>query len=186
MERLDVGAMVDVLGQKAAQDAVDAAVGDEQNVFIAAGGKMRGHGCGDAGLEGVIRLGVFGAGIAVFLGQRRGVLCDFLLPGAVIIGHRALEDAPAPDLTQIRIVRFSLDDEGEIVEKPKKGITNYRMEVFLPASILSGFDPETNHRLGFCYRLRDRELGDQTSAAGPEFPYWEDPSLWSVLELVRK
>lgn len=99
--------------------------------------------------------------------------------------HRALEEAPAPDLSQVRIVRFSLDDEGDVVEKSKRPITDYRMEVFLPASILSGFDPETNHRLGFCYRLRDRELGDQISAAGPEFPYWEDPSLWSVLELVK-
>ena len=59
------------------------------------------------------------------------------------------------------------------------------MEAFLPAAVLHGFDPETNRRLGFCYRLRDREMGDQFLAPGAEFPYWEDPSLWSVLELAK-
>ena len=27
--------------------------------------------------------------------------------------------------------------------------------------------------------------GEQVLSVGSEFPYWEDPSLWSVLELVR-
>lgn len=100
--------------------------------------------------------------------------------------NRALEDCPAADLSQIKIARTALDEEGEDFV-PKKGqlIKSYRMEVVIPASQLSGFDPETNRRLGYCYRLRDREMGDQLSAAGPEFPYWEDPSLWSVLELVK-
>ncbi|MFO0947370.1 MAG: hypothetical protein U1D30_15780 [Planctomycetota bacterium] len=101
--------------------------------------------------------------------------------------HRALEDAPSPDLSQIRIARFSINEDGEPeTEAKSRPVTNYRMEAFLPANVLSGFDPETNHRLGFCYRLRDRELGDQFLAAGPEFPYWEDPSLWSTLELKKE
>ena len=29
------------------------------------------------------------------------------------------------------------------------------------------------------------ELGEQLPGLGPEFPFWEDPSMWSVLELVR-
>lgn len=99
--------------------------------------------------------------------------------------HRALEDAPAPDLSRIRIARFALGEDGELDDRSTKPVVNYRMEAFLPASVLSGFDPETNNRLGFCYRLRDRECGDQYLAAGPEFPYWEDPSLWSTLELLH-
>ena len=31
----------------------------------------------------------------------------------------------------------------------------------------------------------DAELGEQVLTVGPDFPYWEDPSLWSVLELVK-
>jgi hypothetical protein len=61
----------------------------------------------------------------------------------------------------------------------------YRLEAFLPASVLNGFDPEQNPRLGVFYAVRDAERGVQLLTAGEEFPYWEDSSLWSVLELVR-
>ena len=61
----------------------------------------------------------------------------------------------------------------------------WRLEAFLPAFVLNGFDPEQNPRLGFCYAVRDGELGEQTLSVGPDFPYAEDPSLWSVLELIR-
>jgi hypothetical protein len=60
------------------------------------------------------------------------------------------------------------------------------LEAFLPAGVLHGFDPEQNTRLGVCYGVRDAELGEQQLAAGPDFPFVEDPSLWSVLELVRE
>ena len=60
----------------------------------------------------------------------------------------------------------------------------YRLEAFLPAAVLNGFDPEQNPRLGFYYAVRDAELGEQVLSVGPDFPYAEDPSLWSVLELV--
>ncbi len=61
----------------------------------------------------------------------------------------------------------------------------YRVEAFLPAAALNGFDPEQNPRLGVYYAVRDGELGEQVLSVGSEFPYWEDPTLWSVLELVR-
>ena len=60
----------------------------------------------------------------------------------------------------------------------------WRLEAFLPAVALHGFDPEQNPRLGFCYVVRDGELGEQALSVGPDFPYAEDPTLWSVLELV--
>ena len=63
--------------------------------------------------------------------------------------------------------------------------TGYWMEAFLPAEVLHGYDPEQNPRLGFYYAVRDSELGEQVLSVGSEFPYWEDPSVWSVLELVR-
>jgi hypothetical protein len=61
----------------------------------------------------------------------------------------------------------------------------YWLEAFLPAAVLHGFDPEQNPRLGFYYAVRDAELGEQFLSVGADFPYWEDPSLWSVLELAR-
>jgi len=60
----------------------------------------------------------------------------------------------------------------------------YRLEAFLTAGVLNGFDPEQNRRLGFCYVVHDAELGEQVLSVGSDFPYWEDPSLWSVLELT--
>lgn len=60
----------------------------------------------------------------------------------------------------------------------------YWLEAWLPAEIFVGFDPATSSRFGFHYELRDRELGTQRLALGPEFPVASDPSLWQTLELV--
>jgi hypothetical protein len=62
----------------------------------------------------------------------------------------------------------------------------YVAELFLPTAALQGLDPEQSPRLGFFYAVKDAELGDQTLGLGAEFPYWEDPSLWSVLELTGR
>lgn len=86
--------------------------------------------------------------------------------------NRAAQDAPlcAPNSVPYR---FSTRKSG------------YVLEAFLPVAVLQGFDPEQYPRLGFYYAIRDAELGDQFLSVGSEFPYWEDPSLWSVLELKK-
>jgi hypothetical protein len=86
--------------------------------------------------------------------------------------HRALQDAPLAPATA---VPFQCVVRGG----------GYRVEAFLPAAVLTGFDPEQNPRLGFCCAVHDQELGDQITGAGSDFPHAEDPSLWNVLELVR-
>ena len=86
--------------------------------------------------------------------------------------NRALEDAP---LAAAGSVPF-------LVARIKGG---YRLEAFVPAAALSGFDPEQYKRLGFFYSIRDDELGDQLLSLTQEFPFWEDPSLWNVLELKK-
>jgi hypothetical protein len=86
--------------------------------------------------------------------------------------NRALHDAPTAPANSV-LVRAA----------HRKG--GYLLEAFLPAPALHGFDPEQNRRMGIYYAVRDAELGEQVLSVGPEFPYWEDPSLWSVLELVR-
>ena len=93
---------------------------------------------------------------------------------AVVQGkiNRALEDAPHCNLSDIPF-RCGAAKGG------------YRLEAFLPATVLHGFDAEQNPRLGFFYACRDAERGEQVLSVSSEFPYWEDPSLWSVLELVR-
>ena len=86
--------------------------------------------------------------------------------------NRALQDAPLASADAVPF-RSSITKSGYVVE------------VFLPAAVLTGFDPAQNPRLGFYYAVRDAELGEQVLVVGSEFPYWEDPTLWSVLELVR-
>ncbi|MFW6124692.1 MAG: hypothetical protein ACOC46_00980 [Pirellulales bacterium] len=61
----------------------------------------------------------------------------------------------------------------------------YLLEAFVPATALAGYDPAENPRLGFFYWLEDGELGWQSLGYGRDFPYAEDPSLWTLVELVR-
>jgi hypothetical protein len=61
----------------------------------------------------------------------------------------------------------------------------YRLAAFVPATALSGFDPHQHRQIGFTYAVYDRELGMQTFATGPAFPFTEDPTCWAALELVE-
>ena len=86
--------------------------------------------------------------------------------------NRALEDAPhAP--------------AGSVPFKVRTRAGGYLLETFFPATVLNGYDPEQHPRLGFFYSVRDDELGEQLLTLSPEFPFWEDPSLWAALDLTR-
>jgi hypothetical protein len=83
---------------------------------------------------------------------------------------RAVADAPiaSPDL---------LSSHTELTR------SSWTLEVFLPATTLHGFDPDTNRRLGFAYQVSDHERDDQFLGVGRDFPLGENPSLWATLEL---
>jgi hypothetical protein len=87
--------------------------------------------------------------------------------------NRALQDAPLCSASDVQF-------------QSQRTKTGYILEAFLPAAVLSGFDPEQNPGLGFYYAVHDSELGEQVLSVGSEFPYAEDPSLWSVLELIPR
>lgn len=59
----------------------------------------------------------------------------------------------------------------------------WRLELFIPAAILHGFDPETNRRLGLMVQVIEPGQGEQFLGVGREFPIESDPSLWQTLEL---
>jgi hypothetical protein len=86
--------------------------------------------------------------------------------------NRAQQDAPAANLADVPF-------------RCHRGKGGYRLEAFLPAAALNGFDPQEHPRLGVYYCVRDQELGDQFLSVGWDFPFADDPSLWEVLELVR-
>src|SRR5262245_16541659 len=83
--------------------------------------------------------------------------------------NRALQDAP-------------VCAAGTVPFKVSTSARGYLLEAFLSADVLNGYDPEQNPRLGLYYAVHDNELGEQVLSVGAEFPYWEDPSLWSTLE----
>lgn len=62
--------------------------------------------------------------------------------------------------------------------------SGYWLSAFVPAMSLGGYDPWQHRQLGFTYSVYDRELGLQTFASGPAFPFQEDPTCWAVLELT--
>lgn len=74
--------------------------------------------------------------------------------------------------------------ELQVASKLKKD--GYWLAGFVPAVALGGYDPQQHRQLGFTYAVFDRERGLQTFAAGPAFPFDEDPSCWAVLDLVER
>jgi hypothetical protein len=86
--------------------------------------------------------------------------------------NRAQQDAPIANLAEIPF-------------RSERARGGYRLEAFLPAAALTGFDPEQHPRLGIFYAVRDQELGNQFLSMNFDFPFADDPSLWAVLELGR-
>ena len=104
-----------------------------------------------------------------------------LAPGA--------KDALWVELAQKPIARAVADApitrNDQLAARAERLKGGWRIELFLPAEALHGFDPETNRRLGFTYQVSDPDRPDQFLGVGREFPIGENPSLWSTLELVE-
>jgi len=60
----------------------------------------------------------------------------------------------------------------------------WRIDGFVTAAALPGWDPVEMPRLGFCAALVDRRLGRVPCFAPPEYPWDGDPTTWIELELV--
>ncbi|MGO9598035.1 MAG: hypothetical protein ACLP7Q_08570 [Isosphaeraceae bacterium] len=91
------------------------------------------------------------------------------------------------ELTQRAIARALADApmnaSDEVSARANLTRNGWTLEVFLPASTLAGFDPDTNRRLGFAYQVSDHERESQFLGVGRDFPIGENPSLWATLEL---
>lgn len=87
--------------------------------------------------------------------------------------NRAQQDAPL------------CDPAADVPFRVRSAKQGYRIELYLPAAVLNGFDSEEHSVWGFWYAVRDAELGEQTLGVGSDFPFADDPSLWASLELVK-
>lgn len=92
-----------------------------------------------------------------------------------------------PTSTMLKINRAREESRTINAEKipvaSRVSTTGYRLMSFIPAQVLSGYDPDEQPRLGFSYQISDRERGFQCFSVGTEFPFDEDPSLWGTIEL---
>lgn len=84
--------------------------------------------------------------------------------------NRAQSDAPQADLSQIQLWS-QLNAKG------------YELDVWLPSSTLTGYEPTAYPQLGFYYKIFDSELGEQFMSINQEFPFGQDPSLWATMRL---
>jgi hypothetical protein len=95
--------------------------------------------------------------------------------------------ALAVEINQRPIARAVADapicDQSLISTRTELTRSGWQLEIFLPVSTLSGFDPDTNRRLGFAYQVSDHAREDQFLGVGRDFPLGENPSLWATLEL---
>jgi hypothetical protein len=106
-----------------------------------------------------------------FLPTGGGMRRDEPLAGQLLI-NRAKEH-PKPAAARHLLVRS------------EKRVDGYVLEGVILAGALTGYDPADHPRLGFSYRIFDREQGEQTLSVGSEMPIEDDPSLWGTVELVR-
>ena len=60
----------------------------------------------------------------------------------------------------------------------------WRVDAFLSAAALPGWDPAEIPRLGFFAAVIDRRLGRIPFSAPPEYPWESDPTTWMELDLV--
>jgi hypothetical protein len=106
-----------------------------------------------------------------FLPMGGGMRRDEALAGQLLI-NRAKEHAKPAAARQLFV-------------RSEKRVDGYVLEALILADALTGYDPADHPRLGFAYRVFDREHGEQTLAVGSEMPIEEDPSLWGTLELQK-
>ncbi len=98
------------------------------------------------------------------------------------------EDEETPVARELAIARArenrDLANSDDLRVTSKILADGYVLEAWIPANTLTGYDPESNPQMGFYYALTDAELGKECLTVGEEFPYDQDPSVWSSLELV--
>ena len=94
----------------------------------------------------------------------------------------------APGATMLKINRAKEDPKTFQAFKSnlncKVNPDGYHLQFFIAGQSLTGWDTDEHRQLGFNYLVNDRELGEQTLAAGTDFPITSDPSLWNTLQLV--
>ncbi|MEZ6045012.1 MAG: hypothetical protein R3C11_05415 [Planctomycetaceae bacterium] len=78
----------------------------------------------------------------------------------------------------------TLPEAGDQLVWAEHSPEGYRLQFWIPATSLTGYDPENFSEMGFYYCVQDFQQGEQTLSVGREFPIAHDPSLWATLVLT--
>ncbi len=89
-----------------------------------------------------------------------------------VLINRARENAKPVRPGTLQVVHHKLSD-------------GYRLDIHIPATALTSYEPADHPKLGFHWAVIDREIGEHTFCCPPELPYREDPSTWGTLELLK-
>ncbi|MDR0520573.1 MAG: hypothetical protein LBH00_01830 [Planctomycetaceae bacterium] len=76
-------------------------------------------------------------------------------------------------------------DLQQIKMKSEVSGSGYRLSVFLPGKVLTGFDPQEYPNIGFHFTIKDKEHGNFYFLAAPPLPHDHDPSIWGSLVLGK-
>lgn len=63
---------------------------------------------------------------------------------------------------------------------------SYRLEAFIPAECMTGFEPREHPRIGLYYMLEDADHGQQYLTVGDDLLWYADPSTWAIAKLEMK
>lgn len=74
--------------------------------------------------------------------------------------------------------------DGGVVIAAALASDGWRIDAFIAAAALPGWDPAEIPRLAFFAALVDRRLGRVPLFAPPEYPWESDPTTWAEIELV--
>ena len=74
--------------------------------------------------------------------------------------------------------------DGAVPMESQLSADGWRIDAFLSAAALPGWDPLESPRLGFFAAVIDRRLGRVPCFAPPEYPWDGDPSTWAELMLT--
>ena len=74
--------------------------------------------------------------------------------------------------------------DGSIRIEAATSADGWRIDAFISAAALPGWDPLELPRLGFFAAIVDRRLGRIPFCGPPEFPWECDPTTWAEMELL--
>jgi hypothetical protein len=105
-----------------------------------------------------------------------------LLPtgGGRLADKPAAVSAPIPRTSEVPAEL----PEGSVAMAAALVADGWRIDAFISAAALPGWDPVEIPRLGFCAAVVDRRLGRVPCFAPPDYPWDGDPTTWAELDLI--